>query len=339
MMKKKWFVCLLTVVVMASLLLAGCGGDKKDEKKAEEKIVIKIAYGNNVGEPNDKAVREWGRLMKERSKGRVEFQYFPSSQLGSQKDVTEQLKIGSNVITISDGGFLMDYVPAFGVTYLPYIYDNKEQLFKLVDSDLFKDLSKQLEEKGLYIVHSKWIYGDRHLMASKPVTKPEDLKGLKIRVPNIRLSTEMMNAMGAVATPMPLAEAYPALMQGVINGAENPIPVLFGGKMHEGAKYLNLTRHQVNLSSWIAGTKFIAKLPPDIVKMLKETGEEAGRFLDKENEKADKEAMDKMKAAGVQVVEVDRAAFKDAMKDFPQRFSKEFPPEIMNKVIQIVNSK
>lgn len=335
-MKKRWFMCVLAVLVMTSLLLTGCGGAKKDEKKAEDKIVIKIAYGNNVGEPNDKAVREWGRLMKEKSNGRVEFQYYPSSQLGSQKDVTEQLIIGSNVITISDGGFLMDYVPAFGVTYLPYIYDNKEQLYKLVDSELFKDLSKQLEAKGLYIVHSKWIYGDRNLMATKPVTKPEDLQGLKIRVPNIRLSTEMMNSMGAVATPMPLAEAYPALMQGVINGAENPIPVLYGGKTQEGAKYLMMTRHQVNLSSWIAGKKFIDKLPPEIVKMLKDTGEEAGRFLEKENAKADQEALDKMKAAGVQVIEVDRAAFKAKMKDFPNKFSKEFPPEIMDRVMKAI---
>lgn len=306
---------------------------------AADVIKIKIAYGNNVGEPNDKAVREWGRLMKERSKGQVEFQYFPSSQLGSQKDVTEQLTIGSNVITISDGGFLMDYVPAFGVTYLPYIYDNKEQLFKLVDSDLFKDLSKQLESKGLYIVHSKWIYGVRNMLATKAAAKPEDLKGLKIRVPNIRLSNEMMNAMGATATPMPLAEAYPALMQGVINGAENPIPVLYGGKMFEGAKYLLMTKHQVNLSSWIAGTSFIKKLPPEIVQMLKETGEEAGKFLDKENEIADKEAVKKMEAAGVKVVEVDRAAFKTALKDFPNRFNKEFPPEVMNKVYSIIGSK
>lgn len=335
-MKKKWFMCVLAILVMTSLLLAGCGGAKKDEKKAEDKIVIKIAYGNNVGEPNDKAVREWGRLMKEKSNGKVEFQYYPSSQLGSQKDVTEQLIIGSNVITISDGGFLMDYVPAFGVTYLPYIYDNKEQLYKLVDSELFKDLSKQLETKGLYIVHSKWIYGDRNLMATKAVTKPEDLQGLKIRVPNIRLSTEMMNSMGAVATPMPLAEAYPALMQGVINGAENPIPVLYGGKTQEGAKYLMMTRHQVNLSSWIAGKKFIDKLPPEIVKMLKETGEEAGRFLEKENAKADQEALDKMKAAGVQVIEVDRAAFKARMRDFPSKFSKEFPPEIMDRVMKAI---
>lgn len=337
-MKKKWIAAALAACMSLSLLAAGCGGDKKAEKK-DEKIVIKIAYSNNVGEPNDKAVREWGRLMNERSKGKVEFQYYPSSQLGSQKDVTEQLTIGSNVITISDGGFLMDYVPAFGITYLPYIFDNKEQLYKLVDSDLFKDLSKQLEAKGLYIVHSKWIYGDRNLMASKPVTKPEDMKGLKIRVPNIRLSTEMMNSMGAVATPMPLAEAYPALMQGVINGMENPIPVLFGSKTYEGAKYLMMTRHQVNLSSWIAGKKFIDKLPPEIVTMLKETGEEAGRFLEKENEKADKEALDKMKAAGVQVVEVDREAFKAAMKDFPSKFSKEFPPEVMDKLYKIINSK
>ncbi|MDU4962561.1 MAG: C4-dicarboxylate TRAP transporter substrate-binding protein, partial [Sporomusaceae bacterium] len=259
-----------------ALLLAGCGGSGKPAVKEDEKIKIKISYANNVGEPNDKALREWGRLMHERSNGRVEFQYFPSSQLGSQKDVTEQLTIGSNVISISDGGFLMDYVPEFGITFLPYFFDNKEQLYKLVDSDLFKELSQKLETKGLYIVHSKWIYGDRHVIANKPVTKPADLKGMKIRVPNIRISTEMMNAMGAVATPMPLAEAYPGIMQGVIDGAENPIPVHYGGKMHEGAKYLNLTRHQVNLSSWIAGKSFIDKLPPDIVKMLKETGEEAG---------------------------------------------------------------
>ena len=338
-MQKKWIAGLLAVCMAGSLLLAGCGGEKKAEKKANEKIVIKIAYSNNVGEPNDKAVREWGRLMKEKSNGKVEFQYYPSSQLGSQKDVTEQLTIGSNVITISDGGFLMDYVPAFAMTFLPYIYDNKEQLYKVVGSDLFKDLSKQLEAKGLYIVNPKWIYGDRHLMASKQVITPEDMKGLKIRVPNIRLSTEMLNSMGAVATPMPLAEAYPALMQGVINGMENPIPVLFGAKTYEGAKYLMLTKHQVNCSHWIAGKKFIDKLPPDIVKLLRETGEEANEFLQKENEKADNEALEKMKAAGVQVVEVDRAAFKAAMKDFPSKFSKEIPPEMMDKLRTIINSK
>ena len=309
---------------------------------AADVIKIKIAYGNNVGEPTDKAVREWGRLVKERSGGRLEFQYVPSSQLGSQKDVTEQLTIGSNVniITISDGGFLMDYVPAFGVTYLPYLYDSREELFKLVDSDLYKDLSRQLEAKGLYIVANKWIYGIRNMLATKPATKPEELKGLKIRVPNIRLSNAMMNAMGATATPMPLAEAYPALMQGVINGAENPIPVLYGGKMFEGAKYLLLTQHQINMLSWVGSASFMKKLPPDFLQILKDTADEASKFIDRENEIADKAAIEKMKAAGVTVVEVDRAAFKAALKDFPSRyFNKEFPPEVMDKVYAAIGHK
>ena len=76
------------------------------------------------------------------------------------------------------------------------------------------------------------------MLVNKPATKPEDFKGVKIRAPNIRISTEMVNAMGGTATPMPLAETYPAIMQGVIDGAENPIPVLYGAKLHEGAKYL-----------------------------------------------------------------------------------------------------
>ena len=158
---KKLMVCAMGVAMCVAVGSA----------TAADVIKIKIAYGNNVGEPNDKAVREWGRLMKERSKGQVEFQYFPSSQLGSQKDVTEQLTIGSNVITISDGGFLMDYVPAFGMTYLPYLYENNQELFTLVDSDLFAELSKKLEEKGLYIVTSKWIYGVRNMLATKPVMR------------------------------------------------------------------------------------------------------------------------------------------------------------------------
>jgi len=307
--------------------------------RAADPIRIRIAYGNNVGEPNDLAVREWGRLAKEKSGGRIEFQYFPSSQLGSQKDVTEQLTMGANTITISDGGFLMDYVPEMALTYMPYLYDNQEQLYRLIDSDLFKGLSKRLEEKGLFIVHAKWIYGVRHLLANKPIVKPEDLKGVKIRIPNIRISTEMIAAMGGTPTPMPLAETYPAIMQGVIDGAENPIPVLFGAKLHEGAKFMIMSAHQLNLSMWVCGTGFMKKLPADLIPILKDTGEQAGKFLDKENAKADVDALEKMKATGVKVIEPDREAFKKLMADFPNRFRKEIPEETMKQVVAILQQK
>ena len=300
---------------------------------------IKVAYENNPGEPIDKAVNEWAKIFAQKTGGKGELKLYPSSQLGSKKDVMEQMKLGSAIITIADGGFFADYVPDFGILMGPYLGNDYKDIFKLAKTPWFEEMNGKLAAKGFRILTSNWLYGTRHMVTKKPVKTPEDLKGLKIRVPNNRIQIDAMKTMGATPTPMPLGEVYPALTTGVIDGAENPIPVLYGGKMFEGAKFLLMTKHQVNLSSWIAGTKFIAKLPPEIVKMLKETGEEAGKFLDKENEAADKDALQKMQAAGVKVVEVDRAAFKVAMKDFPARFSKEFPPEIMNRLYAIIGHK
>lgn len=328
---------LFAVLVCLTALVAGCGGKKeagKETPKAEgkqEKITIKISYENNPGEPVDKAVREWGRLIKEKSNGKVEFEYYPSSQLGSKKDVTEQAMLGANIILITDASFLMDYVPDIGILSGPYLVDNFDQLFKLTESDWFKEQAKKLEQKGVHIVTTKWIYGVRHMVTTKPVKKPEDLKGLKIRVPNNKLFIETINAMGGTATPMPWAEAYPAIMQGVVNGAENPLPVLYGAKLYEGAKNLSLTGHIHMISQWIAGQKFIDKLPPDVVKLLHDTGDEAAKTINQQIEAADKETLEKFKAAGVNIVEVDREAFRNAVKVVYTKFP-EWTPGLYDKL-------
>lgn len=322
------------IAVAAGLLLGVATG-----AFAAEVITIRIAYGNNIGEPTDTAAREWGRLMKEKSRGRVEFEYYPSSLLGSQRNVTEELTKGANIISINDGGFLMDYVPGFGITAMPYLFDSPNDLYKLVDSELFKDLVKQLDSKGLYVVHSKWVYGVRNTILDRPATRPNGLRGMKIRAPNNRISIEVISAMGAKPIPLPLAETYPALAEGEINGAENPIPVIYGSKLHERAKFLLLTRHQITLATWVAGTRFIRTLPRDIVRLLKETGEQAGRLNDEENAATEREVIRKMEAAGVKVIEVDRAAFKAATKDFPSRFWREFPPEFMERVYAAIGHR
>lgn len=340
----KKILALSLILLFLTVFISGCGSQNKDaqnegtKENSQDKITIKISYGNNPGEPVDKAVHEWGRLVKEKTNGRVEFEYYPSSQLGSQKDVTEQAMLGGNIIVITDSGWLADYIPDFAILSGPYLVDNDEQLIKLVDSDWFKGLSKQLEDRGLYIVHTKWIYGTRHMIATKPFTKPGELKGLKIRVPSAKMSIEIINAMGGTATPMPLADTYPALMQGIINGAENPTSVLYGSKMHEGAKYLMLTGHQTIVSQWVAGTKFIEKLPPDIVKIISECGDEAAEYLKQQNEAYEKESIDQMKKAGVQIIEVDREAFKNATKGVYSKFP-EWSPNLYEKVESIIKDK
>ena len=111
-------------------------------------FVIKVAYENNPGEPVDQAVKEWARLFAQKSGGKGELKLYPSSQLGSKKDVMEQMKLGSGIITIADGGFFADYVPDFGILMGPYLGKDYSDIFKLAKTPWFADLDTKLQAKG-----------------------------------------------------------------------------------------------------------------------------------------------------------------------------------------------
>ena len=291
---------------------------------------IKIAYENNPGEPLDQAVRVWARLFAEKTGGKGELKPYPSSQLGSKKDVMEQMKLGSGIIHITDGGFFADYVPDFGILSGPYLGNDYNDILKLTKTPWFEELGVKLEAKGFHIVTS-WLYGTRHMVTKKPVKTPEDLKGLKIRVPNNRIQIDAMKTMGATPTPMPLGEVYPALTTGVIDGAENPIPVLYGQKHHEPAKYLILSGHLDMVIQWVTGQAYFSKLPSEIKKALVDSGEEAGGFMKKTTLSAEAETIEKMKKEGVTVIEVDRTAFRNAAKPTYTHFP-EWSPSLYDKV-------
>lgn len=338
MIKFKRMAGCLVIALLFPMVLAACGGngaDSSGQGNDSKVYTVKIAYENNPGEPLDVAAREWKKLAEEKSGGRLKLELYPSSQLGSKMDVIEQMKSGSNVITHADASFLMDYVPDFGILSAPYLTENYDQLLKLTKSDWFKDMEKQLQAKGLHIVTTNWIYGTRHLITNKQVTKPEDLQGMKIRVPNNQLFIKTMEEMGATPTPMPLGEVYTALSQGVVDGAENPLPVIVGSKTYEQAKYLALTGHIHMISQWIAGQQFIESLPEDIRNILKETADQAGEYMNKLVADADKDAINEMKAAGVKVNEVDQQAFREAVKDIYNQFP-EWSPGLYDKIQQIL---
>ncbi|MBS1210555.1 MAG: siaP [Proteobacteria bacterium] len=293
--------------------------------------VIKIAYENNPGEPVDLAVKEWARLFAQKTGGKGELKIYPSSMLGSKKDVMEQMKLGSAIITIADGGFFADYVPDFGILMGPYLGKDYTDIIKLSQTPWFADLNTKLQAKGYHILTSNWLYGVRHMVTKKPVKTPADLKGMKIRVPNNRIQIDAMKTMGATPTPMPLAEVYPALSTGVIDGAENPIPVLYAQKHHEAAKYLILTGHLDNVSQWVTSETYFAKLPPEVKKALTESANEAGDFMTKTILQTEKETIEKMKKEGVTVIEVDKKAFRDAAKPTYSHFP-EWTPGLYDKV-------
>lgn len=307
---------LLKYTLAAGLLLTG------NVVALADTTTIKVAYENNPGEPVDQVMHHWKEDLENRSGGEIVLELYPSSQLGSKKDVTEQAMMGLNVITITDVGFLADYDPDLGVLFGPYLADDPSKLFKIYDGDWFKQKSEALKAKGIHVVMRNYLYGVRQLITRKPVRNPDDLKGLKIRVPNNNMQIKIFEAMGATPTPMPLGETFPALAQGVIDGVENPISVLYGQKFHEEAKNLSMIGYLTNTAMFVGGEAFFSTLTEEKVKLIEATAYDAGLYSQKLTTDLDNQMIAKMKEAGVEVIDVDNTPFKELTKkvysEFPE---------------------
>jgi tripartite ATP-independent transporter DctP family solute receptor len=278
---------------------------------AAQDVTLRVAYENNPGEPVDLVINRWAELVDKASEGKVKLELYPSSQLGAKQDVIEQGMLGVNVITIADFGFLTDYDPDLGILFGPYLTDSADQLFKVIESDWFKEKELALQEKGIHLVISNYLYGTRQLLTRKKVETPDDLAGMKIRTPNNIMQIKVFEAMGATPTPMPLGEVYPALTQGVIDGVENPLAVLHGQKLDEQAKQLSMISYLHNTALWLGGQAYFDTLDPEVVKMLHETGYEAGLYSQELAGQEDERILGEMKAAGVEVTYPDLAPFRE----------------------------
>ena len=282
-------------------------------------ISIKVAYENNPGEPLDVVMRYWADLLNKKSNGEITLALYPSSQLGSKQDVTEQAMMGMNVITL--------------ILFGPYLTDDPQKLFKIYESDWFKQKNESLKKKGIHVVMNNYLYGTRQIISKKPIRTVDDLAGLKIRVPNNVMQIKAIQAMGATPTPMPLGEVYPALTQGVIDGVENPISVLQGQKLYEQARYLTMVNYLTNTSVWIGGEAFFSTLSPEQLEMIHQTGYEAGVYSQKLTLERDAEMLKTMQAAGVEVIYPDTGPFQKKAREVYSQFP-EWTPGLYETIQQ-----
>lgn len=335
---RKSFLAMITIIFAFALTACSSKEEPAGSGEAAEKVSINIAYGNQPGEPLDLQAQKWKELAEEKSDGRLELTLYPSSQLGSEKDVVEQALMGNNVIIFTGYDFLMDYVPDAGILTAPYLTEDFDDLLYLTTTDWFKGLNDRLKAEGIEVVNTNTIYGTRQLMTTKPVTSPEDLKGMKIRVPNNQMYIKTFEALGATPTPMPLADLYTALQQGLVDGAENPLPVLNGSKTQEVAKHLTLTEHTKILSPWIAGTSFIETVPEDLMKILVETGNEAGEYGQGIVAEEAEKVLAQFESEGIEVHEADLAAFKKAAESVYTAFP-DWSPNLYEEIQTLLSNR
>lgn len=320
-------------LIAASLSIVGLGTLNLAQAATE----IRVAYGNQPGEPVDVAVKEWAKWVKEESHGDLTLSPFPASQLGSETEVLEQARFGSPIITINAYSNFMSSVPDLAVLDAPYLADNFDDKLKVFDSEWFQEQSKKLESAGYHIVIPNSVYGTRQLLSRNPVSTPEDLDGVKIRVQNSPMYVAAIRSMGAVPTPMSLGDVYPALAQGMVDGVENPTPVLFGGKFYEVVKHLNLTAHMHTVAPFVTGKAFWDQLSDDEQRILTETGQKmASRLRELVEQETDK-ATQQLRDAGVEVHDVDTQPFREqAAEQIPAAFP-QWSDGLYQKVSQIIN--
>ncbi|MCI6152240.1 C4-dicarboxylate TRAP transporter substrate-binding protein [Fusobacterium perfoetens] len=307
-------------MLLGTLLVGGCGGEKKEVvNEKNDVIVLQFGHDNNPGDPVQEAALYWAKILDERSNGTMKLEVFPSGQLGSKSDLIDQMLAGDAIAAIGNGPFYADRgVPDLGIMQAPYLFENWEQLDKLVASDWWKEQMTQLESKGMKIIGENWRYGVRHTITTKPVKSVKDLKGMKIRTQNSTIHVKGFEVLGATPTPMALSEVYTSLQQGTIEGLENPLSVIYSGKYQEVAKNLMLDGHIRDLSSIVVGTSFFNSLTKEQQELLISTCREAGDYQNKLAEQADIDCLEKLKKEGVKVTEIDFDEFNEKAKPFYQ---------------------
>lgn len=312
-MKLKKTLALLTTGAMMAAMLAGCGGNKTNDttttpdagsNESSEVVTLQLGFENSMSEPIGMAAQKWADLVEEKSGGTMEIVLYPDSQLGDKSELIDSMLLGENVATLADGAFYADYgVPDFGIVFGPFLFDNWEQCWTLIESDWYKDQCTQLEGKGLKLLASNWAYGARHTLTVKPVNTVDDLAGMKVRVPNNEIQSLGFDVLGASSTGMSLGDVYQALQTKTIDGAENPLSTLYGRKLHEVAKYLILDGHVLNFTTWVCSNDWFNSLSAEQQELLLETGKEAGIYNNEVQAESEADYLQKMKDEGVTVVE------------------------------------
>ncbi len=296
---------------------------------------LNVSTSQVADDPMYKGMLEFKKNVEARTKGRIAVKTFPAGQLGSDEDVIEQIRAGSGVALITDGARMEPYVKEFGILTAPYVVDSFASMRKFVVSPMFNDWSKKLHDKaGFQVFSFNWYQGERNYVTNKPVSKPADLAGIRVRTPGAPMWIEVARAMGATPTPMAWSEAYSALSMKAIDAVEVQYPSLWGSRIYEVTKYVTKTRHIQLVTGMVGSAAWFDKLPKDLQQVVQEEALKAGDYASKLTMDSMVQVEKDIKAKGMVVTEVDLKPFIAATQSVYTKFGYNDLRKQVNAVIQ-----
>ena len=312
-------VCMSAVVVCAASI-AGIAS-------AQEKVVWKASDVHPLGYPTVEAIQRMGKKLEKATNGRISIQMYPLMQLGGEKEMIEQAQVGALQIARISVGAMGPVVDDLNVFNLPFIFRDEAHMRKVIDGPIGQELLERVTARPQSrLVVLGWMdAGTRNVYSNKPVTKPEDLKGMKIRMMGNPIFVETMNAMGGNGVAMGFNELYGALQTGVVDGAENNPPTLLAQNHYTVSKVYSLTGHLIIPEIFVFSKRTWDALSKD--------DQDAGAGSSRARRRSSSaqlwdeyvgEAETKLKAAGVKFVPADKAAFYKATQPIRDKYGAKY---------------
>lgn len=303
-------------ILLLSLFIVGCSksttndngksGSGPDKKEYE----IKFAHVVSASTAKGKAAEKFAELLEERTNGQIKVEIFPDSQLGSDREITEQMQSGTVQMNAPFTGVMPSFVKQFEIFDLPYVFSDKDVAFKAMHGKLGDMLNEKLEKQGLRGL-GYWDGGFKHFTNSKhPIESPKDLSGLKMRASQSPLLISQFKALNAGGISIDFAELYTALQTKTVDGQENPLSNVISKKFYEVQDYLTLSAHGYMGYALMISDEFYKGLPVDLQKTVTDVAEEVTKWQWELAAADEEEYMKILDESGIQITE-----FNDEDKD------------------------
>jgi tripartite ATP-independent transporter DctP family solute receptor len=279
--------------------------------------------------------QEFAKELETTSKGTLKVEVYPTETLGKTVDMIQAISKGAPILQDSDPSHLSNYVPDYAVFMNPYLFKKPEDISKAWNSDLGRKMEGELNQKGLRIVTAVY-FGSRHLISDREVKTRADTKGMKIRNAPTKMWNEVSKTLGGNPTNTAWSEVYNALSQGVADGAEAPLSLLYSAKLYEAKKNVSLTGHLVATTTIVMSQKVYEGLPQDAKNALDTVGRAYPAKRAPQILEIEKEFRGKLEAAGVKFNDVDKKDFIEAAKDVSKAFP-EWSPGLYDAMLKAIN--
>lgn len=320
------------ILVLLSTALIGCSDDSSSEKG--EKIEWKLGHLGNEEHIWNKTALKFAEVLKEKTDGQITVKVFPNEQLGNEVDNINMIQSGTADMVVA-GESMQNWAPKSALMAVPYAFNDTESMRNIIDGDLGKEINEQIEEKvGLKPVYYH-VRAPRNLTSNKEINSPEDLEGFKMRVPNVPLFVDAWKAAGANPQVMAFSEVFTALQQNVIDGQENPYDLIHSANFNEVQEYTNETEH---VNGWVyvlVGKEQFESLTPELQDAVMEAGQEAQEFADNLFEEEISKYKKELQEKGMKInSDVDKEAFKEAMKPAIEKSLSEEQLDLYNRILE-----